>query len=296
MVAMPVPMSAAAYRPQPAEFAHTRSRRPLLSEPVYRQLARLCRSAIEANQFRIGDRFPSERELAKQHGVSRVTANKAIASLVAEHLLEQRPGLGAFVSGNKNLQASLRDTESFTGHARSAGFIPSTRVLSFEKRTATDLPEFVRRPLALGPHSAEPVFEVVRLRLADGEPVILENRWILARHLPRLTRRQMAGSFYAILEAAGVEVTGEEQIISARNATTKEAATLAAPRSAALLVVEGPGYTRGREALWHQVLLYRGDRYRLRNETLPAEQRQRTIVEYNGPLHEPVRTPAQKLG
>ncbi|MFN9913156.1 MAG: GntR family transcriptional regulator, partial [Pirellulaceae bacterium] len=50
------------------------------------------------------DRFLTEREIADRFGVSRPTANKALASLVSEGLLEFRRGVGTFV---QRLRAKL---------------------------------------------------------------------------------------------------------------------------------------------------------------------------------------------
>ncbi len=64
----------------------------LVRSPVYQQLNQRLRSALAA-EYRSGDQFFSEREIAEKFQVSRVTANKSLASLVSEGFLEFRKGL-----------------------------------------------------------------------------------------------------------------------------------------------------------------------------------------------------------
>lgn len=236
----------------------------IVSEPVYRQLARLCRDRLAGDGIRRGDRFPSERDLARDFGVSRATANKVLSNLVAEGLLEHRPGVGMFVAGNRTLHASLREMESFTGQARALGLEPKTRVLAFKRLGSGDVPGDVAAGMGLAP--GEDVIFTERLRLADGVPVILEFRWIRSSVVPGLRRNDMAGSCYALLEGRyGVKLVGERQKIGARNLDSIEARKLGAVAGAAALVVEGPGFSEDDVAIWYQILLYRGDRYHLEN-------------------------------
>ena len=239
---------------------------PIVTEPVYKQLARLCRETLENGDFAPGDRFPSERELAAQHGVSRVTANKVIAGLVAEKRLEHRPGIGMFVLKSHELNLSLREVRSFTSHARSLGLEPETQVLKWEARKVP--PSDVAQVLGL--KSREKAYFVERLRLANGEPLILERRWIRAQLTPGLTRKDLDGSFYALLENRfGLVPTGEKQTIRAVNLSADDAAILKTHANAAALEVEGQGFTGEGVAIWHQVLVYRGDRYQLENLVEP---------------------------
>jgi GntR family transcriptional regulator len=249
----------------------------VVSEPVYRQLARVCRDRLVGGGARQGDRFPSERDLARDFGVSRATANKVLSNLVAEGLLEHRPGIGMFVAENKTLHASLREMESFTGHARELGLEPETRVLEFRRLARGDVPEEVAGGMGLGP--GEGVIFVERLRLAGGVPVILEFRWIRTSMVPGLRRSDLAGSCYALLEGRyGVRLAGERQKIGARSMDSGEARKLGVRPGAAALVVEGPGFAEDDTAVWYQVLLYRGDRYHLENLVRLNRRQNRTEI------------------
>lgn len=244
-------------------------RKSFASEPVHLRLAGLCREAVAEGRIAPGERFPSERELAERYDVSRATANKVISTLVAEGLLELQKGIGTRVRKNRTLFASLGGMESFTAHARAQGLDPATEVLLFEHVLAGALPDEVREGLGLASGSEEAVVYLERLRLADGVPMILEHRWVREKLAPGLKREDVADSFYRVLEERlGLPMTGERHSISAVLLDPAEAKLFRlGRRAAAALLVEGTGFVKGDTPLWYQRLLYRGDRYRLENET-----------------------------
>lgn len=245
-------------------------RRSFASQPVHLRLTDLCRKAIHGGDFAAGDRFPSERELAERYDISRATANKVISSLVSEGLLELQKGIGSRVRKQRMLFASLGGMESFTAHARGRGMVPATQVLKFERQLSSGLDAAVCRGLGLdgAESNAEPVIYLERLRLADGVPMILENRWVRESLVGGLEKSDVEDSFYKILEEKfGLPMTGEHHSISAVLLDRDAAALFELSRPAAALVVEGSGLVKGDTPLWYQQLFYRGDRYQLHNET-----------------------------
>ena len=249
--------------------------------PIYRQLTEKCREKIREGAYHSDQRFLSERELVSRYGISRVTANKVISNLVAEGLLIFRPGIGTFVAPATNLSASLRDMESFTASAALLGLRPSTEVLVFKTLEHAELPAGIADLLHVG--ARDKVHYVERLRLADGEPVILEFRWINAGLIPRLKKKDLEGSFYALIGARALSVDGEDHQIHARNLTAGEARRLRVPTGAAALVVDGRGYTGNRKPIWYQVLLYRGDRYVLENSIRVGERANDSLLRLKAP-------------
>jgi hypothetical protein len=65
-------------------------------EPLFRQLAASLAGGLASGA--IGDRLPSERDLASALGVSRATVVRAYELLVDDGLLERRTGSGTFVA------------------------------------------------------------------------------------------------------------------------------------------------------------------------------------------------------
>lgn len=66
--------------------------------PLAAQLAQLLRAMIRTGGLAPGDRLPSENEIVDQHGVSRATANRALALLADEGLITRRRGSGSLVA------------------------------------------------------------------------------------------------------------------------------------------------------------------------------------------------------
>src|SRR5678816_4851146 len=69
--------------------------------PAYRRIQGAILKRIEAGQLKTGDAVDSERELAKIHQVSLMTARHALASLEREGIVERRRGVGTFVAAPK---------------------------------------------------------------------------------------------------------------------------------------------------------------------------------------------------
>jgi DNA-binding transcriptional regulator YhcF (GntR family) len=71
---------------------------PASGWPLSAQLAQLLRELIRSGQLAPGDRVPSEPQLARDHSVSRDTAQRARAMLAEEGLITRRRGVGSIVS------------------------------------------------------------------------------------------------------------------------------------------------------------------------------------------------------
>src|ERR1035437_9949602 len=66
--------------------------------PAYRRIQYALRKRIEAGELQPGDAVPSERELARSHEVSLMTARHALAELEHDGLVDRRRGAGTFVA------------------------------------------------------------------------------------------------------------------------------------------------------------------------------------------------------
>jgi len=231
-------------------------------DPIYHQLNQRLRDLAVGSGFGPGAKFFTERAVSGKFGVSRVTANKALSSLVAEGVLEFRKGIGTFVRQGA-LDTDMRSLVSFTQRARNLGHRPSTRVLRFERLSATDVGGEIRATLKL--EAMDLVYFVERVRLADKVRVILERRHVSAKACPGLTARMMAGSFYTLLtERFELRVTGADQVLRATSLAPSEASALGVEKGAAALWVHGIGLA-GEMPLWVEDTFYRGDRYEFHN-------------------------------
>lgn len=230
----------------------------LQRHPVYQQLNERLRSAL-AREYRCGDRFLTEREIAEQFAVSRATANKALASLVSEGLLEFRRGVGTFVRRDV-IDYDVQSLVSFTEKARTAGRKPTTELITFGQIPAGEIDQQVQS--AIDVEADEALWEMERLRLADDTPVILEHRYVIRRRCPRLTKSQAEGSLYrAWTKTHGLNITGADEIIRAVPLTASEAQYLKIAAGSPALEVTAVGRLDDNSPLWWERTLYRGDQY-----------------------------------
>ena len=132
---------------------------------------------MEAGEFAQNRLLPSEAELSRAHGASRVTIRRALDELRDLGLIDARQGFGWFVAGDPLVQ-SLGQLRTIEAQLSDAGISSQRRILDFAFIAAPPGPRAV-----LG---AERVLEVRRLNLADGDPFARVTVWCpesLARHL-----------------------------------------------------------------------------------------------------------------
>ena len=200
--------------------------------------------------------IPSERELMTTYGVSRATVRKAIERLVADGLLHRIHGKGTFVALPR-LESRLH-LASFSQDMRRRGLTPSTQSLGIERERP---PADVVAALGLG--ATGDAWRIERVRLADGEPIALEQGWYPEAELPGLDREDLSGSLYELFSTRyGHTIDAAEQTLWGETADGAVARRLAAPVHTPLLVFRRISSAAG-TPLEHVVSRYRGDRYQI---------------------------------
>jgi GntR family transcriptional regulator len=220
--------------------------------PLYQQLQRALRDAIEQGELGPDDALPSERQLATDLGISRITVRKAIDGLADEGLLVRRQGSGNFVGSR--IEKNFAKLTSFSEDMRARGRVPSSQWLKRAEGQVT--PDEAMR-LALSPGAS--VYRFHRLRFADDEPMALEVCTIAASALPSLDAVQ--DSLYEALERAGNRPVRALQRLRAQLLDKEQARLLQAEPGDAGLVVERVGYLRDGRAIELSRSFYRGDTY-----------------------------------
>jgi GntR family transcriptional regulator len=230
--------------------------------PLYEQLYLLLRSRIAASELSPGDLLPSETELVEQYQVSRATVRQALDGLVSDGLIVRRRGQGTFVAPH-NVEQGLVRIVSFTEDMQRRGLKPSTKLLSAELVSATDMLSG-----ALEVPVGEPLARIDRLRLADGEPMSLELSYLVHRYCPGVLEQDYTSqSLRRMLEETyGLRISSARQSIRAVSATADLAHALSIPKGAALLSIERISFTEYDVPIEYLHLYHRGDRYSLHGD------------------------------
>jgi GntR family transcriptional regulator len=225
---------------------------PTTSQPLYQQLQRVLREAIESRVLAPDDALPAERQIASELAVSRITVRKAIDGLVEEGLLVRRQGSGNFVRAR--IEKNFAKLTSFSEDMRARGRTPRSVWL---KRFEGEVTPEEALTLRLSPGT--PVYRYHRLRFADEAPMCLEFATIEATCLPSLDA--VDTSLYEALERAGSRPVRALQRLRALLLNAEQAKLLHARQGDAGLLVERVGFLRDGRAVEFCQSYFRGDTY-----------------------------------
>ncbi len=135
--------------------------------PAYQRIQSTIRKRIESGQLRTGDPVASERDLAKIHQVSLMTARHALATLEQEGIVERRRGIGTFVAAPKiHFNKLMSYTEQMASRSLTAG----SHILFASYFSSAEFPNLLSTPL-----NRESLFKIlereyqVELGYADEE-------------------------------------------------------------------------------------------------------------------------------
>jgi GntR family transcriptional regulator len=230
----------------------------LKEEPAYKRIQNAIRQRIESGRLKPGDVVDSERELAKLHSVSLMTARHALADLAREGVVERRHGAGTFVAPPKiHFNKLLSYTEQM------AGLGLSTRSRIIASGIVNREHEIAAR---LGLSSNSRLVRVERVRSAGDEPVALEVCYLSAQEFPAMMDAPLdhTSLFGALERECGVELAYADEEIDATHADHRVSELLNIPRGTPLLRIRQLIFsTRGRATVYVSGL-YLSGRHTLR--------------------------------
>jgi len=230
--------------------------------PYYQQLYDILRAKIDRGEWSPGDMIPPESELIEQYEVSRITVRQVLDMLVKEGLIYRERGRGSFVA-HPTLEQTMNRIVSFTEDMRQRGFIPGTRVLSASLIPAT---KDIAEKLHVEP--GELLARIERLRTADGEPMSIEESYLVHRYCPSVLQHDYSTQpLREILDRDyGIRLVYAKQVIRAIQASKELASLLKIKTGSPLLFIERVTFSQGEIPVEFLRVYYRADRYSLYNE------------------------------
>lgn len=204
--------------------------------PRYIQIYDQIRNDIASGTWQVGEKLPSERELAELFNVSRMTLRQAIQVLVDDGIIERKVGSGTFVARQK-VQEHIDGVVSFSQIIRSQGKIPSSKTIHYYQ---TEPNELEKTKLCL---RSEDILRMERIRYADHIPICFEVTSVPYHLIASYTQEEITQSLYEVLQKNPQQKLGRAiQTISATTASDKLAQYLETEKHDAILKVSQISY------------------------------------------------------
>jgi GntR family transcriptional regulator len=223
--------------------------------PAYKQIQTGILKRLEAGQLKPGDLVESERELARIHGVSLMTARHALAGLERQGKVLRRRGAGTFVAPPR---IHFNKLMSYSEQMSARGLNIASKLLCLN--VIDSAPEVAAR-LALPAVSR--LIKLERLRFGGDEPFALETCYLSADDFSGLMRARLdRTSLFAVLERDyGLQIAHADEEVDATSADAQTARLLCMPQGSAVLRIRQQIFSTQGKIVIYVLGLYRSDRH-----------------------------------
>ena len=221
--------------------------------PLYYQLKEYLLQEIKKN-YQAGDLLPSEGEIEKKYGVSRITVRKAIEELSHEGIVVKKQGRGTFVMEQKilydaNIIGSLTQRLEAQKH--------QLKTKSIEYITITEA-HHVKEML-----DCDTLLCIKRFRILDGVPFALMLNYIDARKVPKLQEKFNMESLYTLYkEQYNISFYHAEETVEAKSATKEQAKKLQIAENTPLLCLQRLSYDKQSRPMEYSDIVIKADMYK----------------------------------
>lgn len=228
--------------------------------PLYYQLKEIINEMIDNNELNPGDLVPTERELCEYQNISRMTARKAIMTLVHEGVLYREQGKGTFVSEPKTFHQLYDLNKGFTGAMEKIGLQTSSKLLQFAIKDANMQ---VLNNLNLKEKNKK-VLKIKRLRIVEDTPFAIETTYLPLYLCEDLTKAEIEEkSLYSILkEKYNYTVYNDKQTIEPIILNDYESELLNLENAPLALYIERTVYLKDSTPLEFTKSIYTSNKYK----------------------------------
>ena len=232
------------------------------SPSLHQQVTNDLLARLQSGGLQPGDAIPTETELCREYGVSRITVRRAVAELVARRLVTRRRGVGSFVTGRS------ADRREF----HLVGFLDDK--LEFDQQAICNVVEHAdeRIASALGLEPGTPVRHIRAVVHRDGEPFTVAD--VYTADLP--DRRVSELDFGTGVPAAqkmgqrlGQQISRAEQELDAMPADAVAAQHLGITVGTPIIQARRTYYSAGDKPVQYWTVRYHPDRYRFVVDLVP---------------------------
>ncbi|HTR93955.1 MAG TPA: GntR family transcriptional regulator [Trebonia sp.] len=205
----------------------------------YEEMISFIENLVADGNLAPGDLLPTQAELADMAGVSLITVRRALEELERAGRVRRHQGVGTFLAKPRIISEPGRSGGLLSTLRQSEEEPPriGTRLLKLVRGAPSPA---LRDALRLGPDDL--VWQIMRQRLVDGEPKILETAVIPVALAPTLDlhKEALTGSLYQLLaDRYGLEDHAEEQYLEVSAADADERRLLRLPARSQVVRLRG---------------------------------------------------------
>jgi GntR family transcriptional regulator len=228
---------------------------------MYYQIKQAVKAWIINREFNLGERIPSENELATKFNVCRITVRQAISQLVQEGFLTSRRGEGTFVTNNKGL--INRFSLEFTGFMDDLFYQVSKSRTKSVKIIRLEPPKLIKDKLELGNKEKE-IVQIKRVRFLENKSFAFTVNYLPLAIGRRISERDLyTKPLLQMLEQDfDIQFTEAFQTIQASFANQEVSEKLGIASGSPILFVERIMYMKRRKPVEVVQTSYRGDLYK----------------------------------
>ncbi|MCV2395650.1 GntR family transcriptional regulator [Actinotalea sp. M2MS4P-6] len=229
------------------------------SVPLYAQLEAILRAKIASGEWAPNRRIPSENELNRIYGLSRMTARGVLTTLVNEGLLFRVQGKGTYVAPPKinTVSPAYRGVRE---QLEAMGYETTTELVEIG---IGDVPESVRSRLKVGPD--DDVFHIHRVRSVQGEPISSHHSFVPAALAPGLPDRDVVTEQLCVVldESYGLQMRRVHEELEAISASRDHARDLKVRTGTPVLLLQDLIADGNDRPFEFSRIVFRGDKVRL---------------------------------
>jgi len=231
-------------------------------QPLHLQFEELLRRQLDNEEWAVHSCIPSENELSRKYGISRMTVRAVLTRLVDAGLLYRVPGKGTFVAEPKIVSRPLSQM-GITQQLEQMGYETSTRVINIG---VVSCPSKMAKRLEIEPGAD--VTTIKRVRFVKGEPLSVHTSYI-----PRSVCRDLEMQDFEHHQLCDImeqvyhhKILRRVETLESTTASIDEAELLAVRPAFPLLLLNTTIYTAGELPVECSSVVFRGDKFKIKLE------------------------------
>lgn len=224
-----------------------------MKDPIYKQIEKYLKDLIVTEQIKPGELLPTESQLSIEFNVTRMTVRSAFNNLVKEGYIKRQRGIGSIVLTNK-IDDNIGNISSFTKELEGKGYIVETLLVELNI-----VPAGKRVGAALSLLENENVWEIKRVRMANGEKIAYMHTYMPVKLFPNLNKEHCMGSLYDYIEEmCQYAIACAERKVEAVIANDEIIELLELEAEVPMLAIQQVGYLTDGEAFEYSNSYYYG--------------------------------------